>query len=450
MASVTQRAKRKAKTQPRVIDMHVAAQSPFASEARFAALLPPREVPGRKRVVKDIARVGTWHPSGGPWTITDATLRDMAHNFERMRANGNRVNLVWNHGEPGRVATDARSLIDPLDQVFVDGDTLYATAYVKPDAFDLSHQVSIRAIENYRDGAGHVYPGISLLHVALVDHPIIPGQAPFRDMAQTSGAADMAKDSKTDDMATDTEGEGGQGGAPSWPDLMKKAFDKLGLVFPEDVPDDVLPWVIDSKLDDIPGGEDDEDDADTTGAGGDSDVTADNGMAPYALTGSAPPANLSQGAAPTKDLAKTSTPTKSAKVIAKPLDLAAQLAPLLNPLHDTIKDLSARVDGIASEKIAKAKTAFEEKVQVLLSGGRIKPAKKADVLATGARHAYDLAILDGYEGSPIDMSRVARSGAKADEPALPKLEHVTELPPENKDEALAALRTNRCRVAAKT
>lgn len=397
--------------------MRAAIQRPFAAATskQFPELAPLRHVPvstsdptPRQRLVKDICSIGLWHPAGHkPWSVTHQTLIDLAHNFTRMIRNGNRVNMVWGHGDSGQIGVDARSIISPIDQVFVHGDSLYATTYVVPGSIDLSHQVSIRALQNHHDGAGNVYPW-ALLHVALVDHPIVTGQQPFLDMANSpskpKGAA-MADDPKPDEAAadteTETEGEAADSGAPALTDIIQQAFGMLNIVYPEDVPDSALPYVLKALLDSAAGGDPEEDEGEGKPAAPLTDSGAVDGGG---TTDPANPYNMGAGKGKPRDLASM------VKVV-----VASATKGLLVQQQRAI-DLA--IAPLVSEKLAATKSAYEKHLESLLKGG-LPPARKQHFIDLGAKHAYDLALLPAVgDFKPIDMGRTAKHAATAEPPKL--------------------------------
>lgn len=146
-------------------------------------------------MLKDALRTGRWRIGQSDngesifWEVTPQVLATLASEFRRAKANGVRVNLVWGHGDVSTGVVDPRDLIAPIEDVFVVGNVLWVSARVSADdAHRLRNPacaVSVRVIENWTDGAGRNY-SLMLLHVAVVDQPVVTRQQPFRDFSNTS------------------------------------------------------------------------------------------------------------------------------------------------------------------------------------------------------------------------------------------------------------------------
>lgn len=160
------------------------------------------------RVVKDVLRVGRWkygvdRTTGEPkfWDVTEDSLKAIANNFPKMLANGVKPKLYW--GNADKIAAgqhdvnDPRDTIAEIDQVILHDGTLYASSYVTAEqAKRLQNaplEVSVKAQEDWVDGEGRAYD-LALLHVAIVDHPVVTKQGPFFTLSNESadeGNADM-------------------------------------------------------------------------------------------------------------------------------------------------------------------------------------------------------------------------------------------------------------------
>lgn len=154
------------------------------------------------RMVKDVLRVGRWKVGMNGdkpvlWNVEPATLTTIAHNYLVAQHRGIAMNLTKSHGnlETGIVPTD--DLIRPLDEVVVDGNTLWISTYVTPEEerylTNTARKVSPYVMSNWIDGLGNVYSEM-LLHVAVTDQPILPGQGPFVAMANSQGKGANAMD----------------------------------------------------------------------------------------------------------------------------------------------------------------------------------------------------------------------------------------------------------------
>ncbi|MGL4461610.1 MAG: hypothetical protein ACRC1K_05605, partial [Planctomycetia bacterium] len=130
---------------------------------------------------KDVLRVGVWcKPEWArPWRVGPAVMQRLVDAFDRMRRHRVASYLVWNHSR------DARDRVGRVLGLRIVGDRLVARLGVADPATaarlvaDPDAEVSIEAVENFRDGAGRVYP-LALTHVAIVQHPVVSGQEPFQ------------------------------------------------------------------------------------------------------------------------------------------------------------------------------------------------------------------------------------------------------------------------------
>lgn len=146
------------------------------------------------RLVKDILRAGSWKVGmndGKPvmWHVDRPVLDKIANNFLIGQHRGIAMNLTKSHGDltTGIVPTD--DLICPLDEIAVDGNTLWASVYVTPEQAKYltnpARKVSPGIWPQWFDGLGNKYSDM-LLHVAVTDQPVQPGQGPFVAMANIS------------------------------------------------------------------------------------------------------------------------------------------------------------------------------------------------------------------------------------------------------------------------
>lgn len=167
-----------------------------------AGFSPPRFSPQQQaanpsqpmtRLVKDVLRVGRWKigsdSAGRPqlWDVTPAVLVALATSHQRATARGVAMNLTKSHGDlrTGIVPTD--ELICPIDEMIVSGNgTLWVSCYVTPQQarylMNPACKVSPGIWDDWIDGLGNRY-ATKMLHVAVTDHPVIPGQGPFVTLA---------------------------------------------------------------------------------------------------------------------------------------------------------------------------------------------------------------------------------------------------------------------------
>ena len=141
------------------------------------------------RVCKDVLRVGKWKvgfsESGDPifWEVTPQVLAELELNFKKQKEKGIEHPLCWGHTEQGKADIDSREVLSQIDEVKVVGDTLWVSSYVNPvqsvSLQNTKRQVSIGSLNDYEDGEGELFPGWSLIHVAVVEHPVVHAQDGF-------------------------------------------------------------------------------------------------------------------------------------------------------------------------------------------------------------------------------------------------------------------------------
>lgn len=142
------------------------------------------------RVIKDILHVGTRRvrdEANGDrlvdWTITEDLMRALVDAHSVGRSRGVPANLGKTHGDKATRLIHPNDLIAPIGELKVANGILWASMYVTPEnAAYLSNpalKVSPYIVAGWRDTGGHLYPA-KVLHVAVTDNPVIPGQGPFR------------------------------------------------------------------------------------------------------------------------------------------------------------------------------------------------------------------------------------------------------------------------------
>lgn len=154
------------------------------------------------RVVKPVLRTGDWKAgfdaTGKPrvWTVTGDTLNTLVNSFKLMSQRGYQPNLGKGHGDE-ELQISADDLIAPIDDIRVQGDALWMSAYVTPAEREYlehpSRKVSVGVVSDYIDGGLQQYPQ-ALLHVAVLDRGAVGGLAPFvalADSAAPSGDSSM-------------------------------------------------------------------------------------------------------------------------------------------------------------------------------------------------------------------------------------------------------------------
>jgi hypothetical protein len=156
-------------------------ERPSAAGAAFSrSLSGPIWPAGAKIFEKDVLRTGVWTVGSRQWIVTRYTLRRLVDNFARARRWGLRVPVVWNH------SWDARDKIGEVIGLQLHGDTLWARFWAKDldDQRRLSstaNEASVEVRQPWRDGRGELYD-IMLVHLAVVQLPVVPNQFPFREL----------------------------------------------------------------------------------------------------------------------------------------------------------------------------------------------------------------------------------------------------------------------------
>lgn len=348
---------------------------------------PPRFTPEQQaehpdkpmtRLVKDVIRVGKWKIShdaaGNPvmWDCTPDYLTGLCRNFALATKNGCAFNLTLSHGEDASLHVPTDELLTPIDDVVFDGNTFWCAVYVTPEQAKAlknpAMKVSIGALPEWEDGEGRTYPGDTLVHVAVTDHPAVTGQGPFLELANKVSR----KGQKTMDFAALTE-------------ILNKllAMVSPNAVLPEDTSEENVVERMGLILSIIGG-----DSVDTA------DTTADAGTGDVMDGGTADGSPLSQ------------SQDKSFNNLQKAVALA------LKPFQDEIKTLSNTVAELKTDKANTAKKAFLDRCAILLKNG-IPAASIEQAKKLGASQNYDPAILQLVEQTSGRLSTISRAKSLA-------------------------------------
>jgi len=133
----------------------------------------------RRKFKKDLIRVGEYHADGVDLQVTAIMLSRWADQFATMKANGVKVPIPVGH------TSDAEAVRGYVDDIYVDGDTLYMIAeMIGEDGIALASrtEVSINTEPGYVDGKGNKYTD-PITHVALTPVPVVPDQDGFIPIA---------------------------------------------------------------------------------------------------------------------------------------------------------------------------------------------------------------------------------------------------------------------------
>lgn len=324
------------------------------------------------RLVKDVLRTGSWKvgiaADGKPqmWNVTRNELNRITQYFQMGQHRGVAMNLTKSHGNlaTGIVPTD--DLISPIDEIAVDGDVLWIATYVTPEqAANLTNpacKVSPYVMSNWIDGLGNTYPEM-LLHVAVTDQPVLPGQGPFVAMAnqQTKGANGM-------DVGT------------LLPLINQLLAACGGPQLPEDTDETTFPVVLKMAISMVTGGEATEETSEETPV--------------LEGTGEETPPGLA-------------------------MNNAARPPAWAQPLLNQVKALSNTVTQLQQGNQAQAKATYLAKVASLAASGKISPAQRMALEANGPSLGYALSNLQVFDLSPAASSggKAAKALANAAEPS---------------------------------
>lgn len=118
-----------------------------------------------------------WLVGGRRWTVTPSTFRRLVVNFQRARAQGIRIPVVWNHSR------DARDKLGEIVRLYVSGSMLRARFWAAGEdnvkrLENVAQEVSVEVAEGWLDGRGRRYD-IFLTHLAIVNHPVVSRQGPL-------------------------------------------------------------------------------------------------------------------------------------------------------------------------------------------------------------------------------------------------------------------------------
>lgn len=140
------------------------------------------------RVIKDIGSIGVWKAGFSATgqavseNFDDAKLQQIYRNAKAYMASGHAINLGKNHGDEDlTIATD--DLIKPLDDLRYENGVLWGSFYVTPAEAKYLNNPAIKTspglVRNYQAGDMTVYPGLSMVHLAATDRPVMGGQGRF-------------------------------------------------------------------------------------------------------------------------------------------------------------------------------------------------------------------------------------------------------------------------------
>ena len=180
---------------------------------------------------------------------TDADTQHLAKRFRDMKAAGLKIPVVWEHQADGlplteeqlaeRLADRARRFIGYADGVDLDAAAKLDLELEVPDESDARQFekvgfVSPGIVHDYIDGSGHLWPGRSIVHLAVTPRPVQHNQNmperlslslyDFECLSLDDLEDDPVDDNDADDTPVDTkpDGEGEGEGSFSVEEVMKQ------------------------------------------------------------------------------------------------------------------------------------------------------------------------------------------------------------------------------------
>lgn len=364
---------------------------------------------GRVRVLKDVLRVGKWKVGKNQdgtdryWDVKPETLKEIASEFQGAQSRGVARNLIWGHGDPVTKIVDPRDIIAPVDQAVATDEALWVSSYVtKEQAAELSnpaHKVSIRAATDHTEGDGTKSP-LAMLHVGIVDSPVVSGQGPFVQLSQeeqrerldfalslfTLGDGYVPEKKPSDSQEGGDPESSGSLDPERTVNQVKELCQIIGVPLPETVTYANLNDALDILLPLMKGPEQDDQNPDAN-------PTGDPTM-------------------------QKQTPGQSNLSLS---DVTKAVTDAIKPFETKITDLSNQVTALQSDKANAAKVAFETRLTDLASAGHIDAPLVEKLKAKGAKFQYDLELLDGYgDVSMIDLGSNAQRHASTKGPKIGK------------------------------
>lgn len=342
------------------------------------------------RLVKDALRVGKWlatNSDGGQswWQVTRQTLKDIAASFQLARRNGVAPNLIWDHGNPLTGIVSGRDLLAEIDDVRVEGDTLWIAAYVTPSqARQLRlpvNKVSIGYEPLWRDGQGRPYPHF-LSHVGVVDLPVVDSQGPFLTLSRRkANTMPFPKMTRSRRLALSNMGyrlaTEGEGDAPPEEDTV----DTTVLTIEGDGVDTLIDLIDQVMMEGmgigLPEG--------TTGETlvHDLQVLAHALFKPAAEEAPAPADTV-------EDVAAGEPVAMSTRSMARTIQAA------IAPLQRQLKTLSTQVNGRPGTASNNAAADYMAELNSLAADGRINAGTRLQLAEEGAATGYRLSVLAPY------------------------------------------------------
>jgi hypothetical protein len=214
------------------------------------------------RLKKDVLRPGSYSVTNKDGTrrvvgYTDADIRHLHARFQAFKLAGIHVPVCWEHQDSAlpstpeeisrRIADRARLHLGFVEDTCLDGDTLSHVLDVSDDE-DARQAERVRFASpmiatDWTDGTGRLWPGKSIVHVAVTPRPVRHDQKPFERMSMVClslsdrlGDTSVAEE-KPDKKESEGGEDGGEGGAPAQMKDLIEALRGAGLTIPDEVAD---------------------------------------------------------------------------------------------------------------------------------------------------------------------------------------------------------------------
>lgn len=151
------------------------------------------------RIIKDCLCTGPVNIGPGPdggedriWDVTYEVLNFLETQYSDLRKAGRSSNLYWGSDlKTGQHNIDPKNAIAEIDRLFACQGRLWAVMYVTPEVAknlkNTGFKVSAAIDANVQ--LGNVTYPLMVSHLAVVDHPRIPGQVPFAQLSHDAGKA---------------------------------------------------------------------------------------------------------------------------------------------------------------------------------------------------------------------------------------------------------------------
>lgn len=204
---------------------------------------------------KDVLWPGVFHPPGrAPVRFTPERIRQLHSRARDMVAAGLPIPMAWEHQPDATPAQRAREHIAFLDDFKLASDGRVRVIVRPEDADDAKQLEKVRYVSpairtDFRDGTGRLWPGESIIHVAVTPRPVNANQDRFQRVGGIAlshyegktlylslGDLEMADENETQETTADETTDAGEpGGQDAKFKSAVEALASYGLVLSSDV-----------------------------------------------------------------------------------------------------------------------------------------------------------------------------------------------------------------------